>query len=413
MFLFLLYFAAGEVGAEETLGWEDCLKEAKENHPDLISAEEALNQAQASKAITKSSILPRVSSSLSGSTSGTDSDEQTDSYSYRISGRQLLFDGFKTSYGIGAASENVKSARYDYEVTSANVRLRLRNAFIGLLRVRELLNITEDIAKRRKQSLGLIKLRYQAGREHRGSLLTAQANLAQALFEVAQAGRNIDLAQRQLSRELGRRKKSALRVKGDFEIRYPQRGKPDFEALSESHPSLEKLIARREIARLGLKSAQADFFPQINASTSAGKSGSEWPPEEASWSVGVSLSFSLFEGWARTAEVERKKAAFNQAREGERSGRDGIILTLEEAWINFQNAIDRAEVQKKFLAASEERAKIAEVQYSKGLISFDNWIIIEDDLVRVKKSFLDARANTLTAEANWIQAKGGTLDYEE
>lgn len=410
--LIVFCFFLSEVKAEETLTWEDCLEEAKENHPDLISALEQLNQAKASKVSTRSNILPQISSSLSEKTSGTDSDE-TETYSYSLTAKQLLFDGFKTSYDIAAASENIKSTQYSYEVTSSNVRLTLRIGFLDLLRAQELLRITEDIFNRRKKNGELVELRYEAGREHKGSLLTAQANSAEAEFEVAQSKRNIDLAQRELTVELGRRKLIPIKVNGDFKISHPSREKPDFELLSESTPFLQELIAQKEISRLGLKSVKADFFPQIYASASAGRTGSDWPPDEDEWSVGISLSLPLFEGGSRIAEVSKSKAAFKQARAEERSGRDSVILTMQDSWTDFQDAIDKVEVRKKFLKAADERAKIAKVQYSTGLISFDNWTIIEDDLVSAKKSLLDAQANTLIAEASWIQAKGGTLDYEE
>jgi outer membrane protein TolC len=87
-------------------------------------------------------------------------------------------------------------------------------------------------------------------------------------------------------------------------------------------------------------------------------------------------------------------------------------LTLERTWKELQDVIDKVEVQQKFLEAAEERARITQAQYSTGLISFDNWTIIEDDLVNAKKSFLDVQANASVTEATWIQAKGGTLDYE-
>ena len=71
------------------------------------------------------------------------------------------------------------------------------------------------------------------------------------------------------------------------------------------------------------------------------------------------------------------------------------------------------EVQRKFLNAAEERARIAEAEYSLGLVIFDNWIIIEDQLAQTKQSYLDALANQLTTEAQWIQAKGETLAYDK
>ncbi|MBL7131953.1 MAG: TolC family protein, partial [Candidatus Omnitrophica bacterium] len=359
-----------QVMAEEVLTWDDCVKETKQNHPDLISAHEELNQAKANKAITGSNFLPQISSGLSGKTSKTTARVTTDTYSYDITGKQLLFDGFKTSYDIASAKENIKSAQYSYEVTSSNVRLRLRTAFVELLRVQDLLNITEDIAKRRNKNVELVKLRYEAGREHKGSLLTAQANLAQAEFEVAQAKRNSSLARRRLTKELGRMKLAPIRVKGDFEVKYSDRGRLDFERLSESTPFLQELIAKKEATRFGLKSAKADFFPEVYANASAGRTDSHWPPRKEEWSAGASLSFPIFEGGSRIAEVSKTKAALNQAQADERSGRDGVILTLEETWKELQDAMDEVEVQQKFLEAAQERAKITQAQYSTGLISF-------------------------------------------
>jgi outer membrane protein TolC len=70
-------------------------------------------------------------------------------------------------------------------------------------------------------------------------------------------------------------------------------------------------------------------------------------------------------------------------------------------------------VQEKFFIAAEERAKIAGAEYANGLIDFDDWIIIEDNVVGAKKSYLNAQADALVAEARWIQAKGGILEYAQ
>ena len=394
------------------LTWEDCVKEAKKSHPDLISAEAVVNQAKANKAIATSNILPQVSTELRQSTSET-ATTRSDTYSYGLTAQQLLFDGLKTPYDIAAAAKNVKSAEYNYKVTSADIRLRLRTAFIKLLKAQEFLTITEDISIRRKQNADLVQLLYDGGREHRGSLLTAQADLSQAEFEVTQAKRNIILAQRQLTKELGRTGLKPIRGMGDFNMIHTNTNRPDFEALATRTPFLEALVVEKEASKLDLKSAKATFFPQVYANAHAGRTGSYWPPDNDEWSVGVTLTFPLFEGGRRWAEVSKARAVLNQKQADERSSRDTVILALEETWTNWQNATDNVAVQKNFLQASEERAKIAQSQYSNGLISFDNWTIIEDALVQAKKSFLDAKANAFLAEAQWIHARGGTLDYVE
>jgi outer membrane protein TolC len=403
-------FFLNPVGAKETLTWEECIQEAKKNHPDLISAEAVVNQTKADKAIVISTMLPQVSTELNQSTLKS-TNNTTHTYSYGITAQQLLFDGLKTPYDIAAAAKNVKSAEYNYKVTSADIRLRLRTAFISLLKAQELLTITKDISVRRKQNADLVKLLYEGGREHRGSLLTAQANLAEAEFEVTQAQRTITVSQRQLSNEVGRTEVTPIQATGNFEDINVNRERPNFEMLADRNSSLEILIAQREAATLSLKSAKAEFFPQVYANAQAGRTDSSWPPGNDEWSVGTTLTLPLFEGGRRWANVSKAKAVLSQAQEDERSTQDSVILALQQTWTNWQDAVDTVAVQKEFLQAAEERAKITRALYANGLITFDNWTIIEDTLVQAQKSYLNARANAFITEAQWIQAQGGTLEY--
>jgi outer membrane protein TolC len=79
----------------------------------------------------------------------------------------------------------------------------------------------------------------------------------------------------------------------------------------------------------------------------------------------------------------------------------------------WQNAVDTVAVQKQVLQAADERAKISRVEYTNGLLTFDNWTIIEDNFAQAQTSSVAAQANAFIAEAQWIQAQGGTLDYAE
>lgn len=400
-----------EAGAQEALTWQDCIKEARQNHPDLISAKEVVNQFKADKAISISAILPQISTEVSQGTSKAPQGNQTNTASYGVTAQQLLFDGFKTPYDIATASKNVRASQYNYDVTSSNIRLRLRTAFISLLNAQELLTITKDISMLRKQNVDLVKLLYEGGMENRGSLLTVEANLAQADSDVLQADRAITVAQRQLSKEMGRAEVRPIQVTGDLNNINMAREKPNFVALATINPSLENLVAKTEAAQFALKSAKAEFFPTIFANASAGRTDTDWPLQHDDWSVGVTLTLPIFEGGRRWADVSKARAVLNQAKADERSSRDGVILTLEQVWAAWQNAIDTVAVQKQVLLAADEREKIARVEYTNGLITFDNWTIIEDALVQARKSLLAAQANAFIAEAQWIQAQGGTLDY--
>lgn len=408
--IFLTGFNVIKGIAAQPLTWTECVQQAQKNNPDLISAEERLNHAKSAQAVTKSNFFPQITGSAGTQRSKAEDFNRQSSYSYGLNGRQLLFDGLKTNSDTAAAGENVKNAQYNYEVTSSNVRLKLRTAFVNLLKAQDLITITREIAARRKQNVDLVTLRYQAGREHKGALMTAEADLSEAEFEAAQAKRNLVFAQRQLLKEMGQLAFAPLQVTGDFQVHISTLENPDFDKLSLDNPLLQSLIAQKDAARYGLKSAQANYFPQVYASGSVSRSATNWPPDHDQWSASINLSVPIFSGGSQVASANRAKAAYNQAQAEERSGRDEVLLTLAQAWNNMQDAIERVAVQRKFLEAAQERAIIAESQYSIGLLTFDNWIIIEDDLINTKKAYLSIQANALLAEAVWIQAKGGTLD---
>jgi TolC family type I secretion outer membrane protein len=412
---FILIFSAcimtGAGFAEETLTWEDCLAEAKKNNPDLIVAVENINQQKAAKTITASALFPQVSAQANASTAKTK--ESGDSYSYGANGSQLVFDGFKTFNNIKAASENINAAKENYRFTSSEVRLNLRNAFINLLKAQELVRVAEEILKIRRDDFELITLRYESGLEHKGALLTAEANLAQANLELAQAKRDIEFSQRQLTQQLGRTDFKPMYVKGEFSVRDSVREKPDFEAIVKNNPSVLQALAQKNAANYGIKSAYGNFSPTLSGNAGVGRSSDHWPPDENQWNTGLSVSMPIFEGGLRIAQVSQAKSAFAQARENERSTRDTAIVSLADTWVGLQNALDTVEVRRKQLEATEVRSKIAEAQYSTGFISFDNWIIIENDLVIAKRSYLESEANALYTEASWIQAKGETLEYAD
>jgi len=418
LILFIFGILPYRSAAEDTLDWQDCIKEASKNHPDLIAAQESIKQSAASKTITASTLFPQVNSNITASTAktsttsnGNSSGNTSDSYSYGATGTQLVFDGFKTVNNVNAAKENIKASQQAYRFTSTEVRLRLRTAFINLLKAQELIRVTEDIVKIRRSNLELITLRYKSGLEHKGALLTAEANLAQANFELAQAKRDVVLAQRQLTKEMGRRDFMPMSVKADFVVLDQAKEKPDFAILVSNNPSLQQLIAQKNSAGFSVKSAYANFSPTLSAEAGANKTGSRWPAQNDQWDLGLSLSMPIFEGGLRTAQVSQAKALYNQLDANERSTRDGIIVNLEQTWVALQDALENVGVQNKQLVATEERSKIAEAEYSTGFISYDNWTIIEDNLVRAKTDYLNAQANALLAEANWIQAKGEVLEY--
>jgi outer membrane protein TolC len=398
------------------LTWTDCINLTKTNNRSLLIAQEKNNQAISSKISAQAGYWPQISASMGK----TDSEQtmqdpknttKSTSYSYGLGVKQLIFDGWKTSSQIKSAELAIESAAYAYTIVEANVRFNVRSAFVTLLKAQEQLALTKKIQSRRQQNVQLIQMRYEAGREHKGSLLLAQAQVAQATTEVSQAERAQKIAAEQLRRQIGIPTLDITAVT-ENEVLPPPTAEPLFTEMAEANPTLKQIITEIDTAKATAETIRADQLPAIYASYQNGKSGKDWPPENSQWSLGLNMSFTVFDGNRNGAGTDKAASAIQQAQLEAMDGRETVLYTLQESWMNYQNAIDNLLVQEKFMSAAEERAKISTAQYSTGLIDFDAWTIIEDNLVSTKKNQVQARAAVLLAEAQWRQAQGGGFEHD-
>lgn len=402
-------FTPPEAESFVVLTWKDCVREAKKSHPELIAQEETIQATRAKKAINASAYFPQISSNLGRLRSKTTASGTTDRYSYGVSGEQLLFDGFKTKSLVRQAKAELEFEESVYQEVSRDVRFRLRKAFIELLIAQEFVRLADEITARRKQNLELLKLRYEAGREHKGSLLRAEAVFAQSSFEIEQAKRSLRVAQRRLLKELGRKNFEPIRVEEDFKFQITSEDASSIDTIPSMHPTFHRLETTIKAQEAEVASKYASFSPKISATADYGVLASRWPPNKEEWTAGVNLSLPIFEGGKRFAEISQAKAKLDKAEAEKEKGENEIILDIEETTAKWIDAANWVDVQRKFLEADTERAKIAQAQYSAGLISFEDWNIIEDNLVLAKKTFLDAKQNAAVAEANWLRAQGKGL----
>ena len=405
------WLPTGFAATVETLDWAQCLDEAAAHHPDLRSAAESLRQSEAQRDIVKGGLLPTVSASAGGERSGSSAAAPAGAWSYSVNASQLLYDGAKTSSQVNSASETVKASKFNESKVSVATRYALRSAFVQLLTAQKQVVLAEEIAVKRRQNLRLIALLYKSGTENIGSQSKAQADLAEAEFEVAQARRGLELAQVVLGTQLGRASFGAIRVTGQFTAKEPTRQSPDFDRIVRDNPTYLNLAAQKDAAGYSLQAARSAFMPSVSLTTGFGNGAfRQIPPNRTDWQAGIDVSVPIYAGGAGRADVARARARVNQLSADEESLFLSLKRSIAQAWKSFVDASGNVDVQKKYLDAASERARIADAQYSAGLVSFNEWTIIEDNLVSAKKSYLNAQSNLLTAEAAWVQAEGGTLE---
>ncbi|MES2202694.1 MAG: TolC family protein [candidate division FCPU426 bacterium] len=405
-------------GLAETLDWDACVAETKAHNVDLVKAEANVDQSRLALIDSLSGYLPKLGLSASGSSSGPyDPQEGTfgsatgggaPAYGLGLSASQNLFAGFSTLNSAAAARARLAEAEVGLRQTRASVAFSLREAFDQMLFAQEQIGMSVDIAARRKENVGLVSLRFEAGRENKGSLLETKAQAAQAVYDANRATRELKSSAFRLSQILGRLPDPALRVRGDLEsVSVP--AVPDTKALAPTLPPALKARAQVDEAKASLGGEYSGFLPSLNANASlnrSGYSGGAWPPQSGSWSAGLSLSWNLFNGFSDSMQ---SAAARSRSKIAELALEDTLRqaqIDLEQAYESLADAAESAEVRAAFLESSQTRAEIGRAQYTQGLLNFDNWNQIESNLIVARKQGLSSRRDAVDARAGWERALG-------
>jgi len=405
----------GSVMAVETnqvpaLTLDACLAEAARRQPDIAAAKEAVQRAEFQYKAALSAFLPQLSANASASRSraGVSSSAVVgDDYTANLQAQESLYTGGHDTALLNQRRAERDLAREQLQQALAQLSADVHTAFASLLYAVDAIAQTTAIVKLRADDAGLVELRYEGGREHKGNLLLMQALLNQARFDEESARRTLGLARQRLARALGR-EQAVPAVSGMLTVVAPE-PEPDYEKLTGSVPSVRMALAQVRAASAGVRVAKSEYFPTISAAAGYGRNDDVFLPQNNNWSVGVQLNYAFFPGGRNIMDV--RSAQSDERRFGWllRSQWQQTLVDLQQAYNAWWDAAQQSHVQQQFLQAAELRAEIARSQYTSGLMSFDDWAIIENDLIAQQKADLTARRDAVLAQAAWEKACGVSL----
>lgn len=385
---------------DSVVGFEESLQRAAQYNADLRNARAAQEAAEYRARSAYSGFFPHVSANLerSGSSPG------DDSYSTNVTATQNLFAGFLDQAKVQQGQGNLEIAQQSLILAKAQLSRDLKVAFAGVLYAQDNMLLTQDILRRLEENLRLVELKYEGGRENKGSFLLTRASTAQGRLDQLQARQDLTSARAQLARVLGQ-SDDALRVVGVVPTTEPVEV-TDFAALVEATPEARTALAREKIADADVRLARSGFYPSVNVSASTARRDEQWYPEDKSNSVNASVSIPLFSGGRDWYGTRAATAAQDASKADRESVEQQTLVRLRQAYAAYVEAVERLNVDRDFLEAAQTRASIARARYQNGLVSFDEWDRAESDLILRQKSYLASQRDRVNAEAAWELAQG-------
>lgn len=398
--------------AGEVLSWEQCVHEAATHNPDIKSAEELWRSNTFQEGVAQSNYYPQISLNLTASEDKNQSTPFNREYDANVKLTQNLFAGFNDSSKTDQARYKSEASFATLNIAKAKLSFDLKSSFQNVVYAVENEKLTADISRRRLENYQLVELQFEGGLENRGSVLLSKADYEQAEFENFQARNAIQTAKSQLAVTIGRETNNEFTVTGQIPTKEPSEHTPEFQEIARVTPQHAEASANEKAAEYGIEVARSGFYPSLVFTGSAGKSGDEFFPSENGWNIQIGLSYPLFSGAKDYYSMKSASAQWASSTQVRVSTDLNLLSSLRDAYYNYLESVKKLSVDLSYLEAAKVRAEIARARYNSGLMSFEEWYLIENDLIGRQKNYLNSKRTRILNEAAWEQVQGKGVFHE-
>jgi outer membrane protein TolC len=403
-----LLLLAGSLRADDMLTWQECFDRTVQNNLDLSIARLKLKEAEAQLKSQQSVYYPDVTAragrSVGESKEGGAGWDGTENLSASLNASYTIFAGFGNRARVTRTEAELYAEKANFDQTCSNVEYDLRKAFSDQLYAQELLELVKNIAARRADNARLVEMRYEGGREHKGSLMLKRAQLAEARYAIEEALRALELTRRRLAGMMKQTEYPDFAVTGELQTNAPPAG-VSLDELARQTPSYHSAEANIKAAEQGFIITRSERFPQVTANALLAGSG-EHDVKTESWQTGIAVSLPLFTGGRLSQDIIISGLKREQSRlDAEKTMLD-LLNNLQAALNSYRDRYGSMSVQKEQLDAADTRATVARTQYQQGLISFQDWDTIENLLITAQRNWLLSRRAADQAEAAWQNSMG-------
>jgi outer membrane protein TolC len=252
-------------------------------------------------------------------------------------------------------------------------------------------------------SLHVAKTRYGEGSLLKEDVLNFEVQQSRATEQLIQARHGLLLAQRGFLHLLGlsgdtvtidSSPGSVQEIPAERDIR----NRPELAAMAATIKAQEALVRQAEAGNWPTADAFGSY--QVDKGTELKDSSGN------SWTAGLRLNYTLFNGRQTTAAIERAEAQLRGAREQQRKMELACNLEMEQAVLALRQEEERLKVTGKMVAAASESARLARLRFKEGVLLASELITTENRLTEARLSHAFATAARKIAIADLRRSVG-------
>jgi outer membrane protein len=405
---------------------------AEQNNPDTRVAWESAKARAAELGISKAALYPTIAAVLVAQTArynvffGPVFYRQTeDTLSPTLEVDYTVFDFGRRSQEIVASKNNLLAANFVFNDTHRKIIFQVMSAYYRVLNAKGQEDAAEVNLKNAQTVQQAAEARLELGLATLPDVLEARSAAAQADYDLQAAVGASEIAHGDLATALGLSPVGPLQVESIQSLTIPQDLAVTVEnsidrALAQ-RPDLMQRIAQLRAARAEVKEAKTAYLPTIRLSGVGGisrtyaeqdQSPGVYSPNQEAWNAHVSVTWDLFDGFAREQRVARAKAEQKQAAAEVDALRDQIENQVWTAYSTARTALRQQRAAAALLDAASSSYDAALQSYTYGVRSQIDVVSAQRALALARTADVSARTQLLTGMAALAFQTGDLLQVK-
>ena len=400
--------------AQEKLTLQQAIQTALEKNIDVIRARNTSQIQNANVTAAYGNFIPSLSANASWGRNGTTAPVTSASGSVGagLSMGLTIFDGFRNTSTLSSASASADAANYNYEKMKQDIVLTVQQAYLTVLRNKQLLAVSEDNLKRSKQQLSRIEESNKVGAVAKADLYRQQVQTANDELALISAQSNFDnskadllyLISSDVTKEYTFDDESVDLQIVQLQFDSLQQEKAEYNKLIEealqARPDYQSSIMARNIAQSNLTIARSGHYPTLGLNGGYGYGGDDFSTltDTKSWNIGLKLSLPIFSGFQTSTQVQTSELNLELADQSLEQAKRKVAKDIKTALLSLETAHKRYEVSLKNVVSAAEDRRIAEERYNLG----SNTLL---DLLVATANYTQAQSDKVNASYDFVYAK--------
>ncbi|MBV9773325.1 MAG: TolC family protein [Gemmatimonadetes bacterium] len=409
--------AAQQAEPPATVTLEQATALAFQHNPQVVQAAGTVSTSRAAERTAFGAYLPSLSvnagTSLAGSNQfgsqvGSISTGTSDSYSAGLSAAWDVYDPGRGAERTQAKAQT-QAAQADVVAQRAGVSLSVEQSFYAVLRAEDLIGVAQSRIQRAQEGVDAAQKRLTVGSATRSDVLRAQLELNTAQSALLEAQTQRDAARLALGRLVGADGPVGAQRAGDVSPKpLAMTDEQLIASLVSQAPAIQAAQAASRAAEAGTAAARSQYLPSLRLTT-----GYNWANQDpafsdsrGSWSLGLGISYPVFNGFQREETSVRAQAqqvtAEAQLADAARQVRSQAGSALGQLHLSEE----KIRLAEQALQTSREDLRVQQERYRLGASTILDLLSSQGAVVEAENNLVAARYDYQLARAQ-LEALAG------